>query len=278
MAAMPHKAGIAIHIEPHRPIELSYLLSGLKGIGDEYQHYSKAKLGGTGKNSSKLYVGSVKPGSIDIFLQPELIEIAKGSLAVASAAGPVDAANALLDFGNQLKSLLDLFKNKPNPKDVSISQCDNAINITKNVVEAGGTQTITHINVEGDFQPIYQMDANDASKIMKQANEMKALLKLPAAERVNSVALVWKTFDKSPARTEGDRSPDKGIIEEIDPVAKAILFGDDEAGLKSRILVDEENPMIMVYYVDIEVVRVAKKIKAYRIVGFHGKEPLDYED
>lgn len=278
MTAMPHKAGIAIHIEPERPIELSYLLSGLKGIGDEYQQFSKSKLGNTDSDSSKLFVGSVKPGSIDIFLQPEFIELAKGGLAIASAAGPIDAANALLDFGNHVRVLLDLFKNKPNPEEVTIRQCDNAINITKNVVEAGGTQTILHVNVQGDFQPIYQLDANSAFKILKQANETKAVLQLPAAERVNSVAMVWKTFDKSPARTEGARSPDKGIIEEIDPGAKAVLFGDDEAELKSQILVDEENPMMMVYYVDIEVVRVAQKIKAYRVVGFHGKEPLEYEE
>lgn len=33
--------------------------------------------------------------------------------------------------------------------------------------------------------------------------------------------------------------------------------------------------MHKIYYVDIEIVRVAQKIKAYRVVNFHSKEPLD---
>ena len=144
-------------------------------------------------------------------------------------------------------------------------------------VDAGGHQVINYVNVEGDFKPVVHVSADRARTIFKNASETKALLELPVTGRKNSVAMTWKTFDRSPGKTEGQRSPDKGIIEEIDPAAKSILFGDDEAGLKADILASEENPMLMLYYVDVEIVRVAEKIKAYRIVAFHGKESLEEE-
>lgn len=270
-----HKLGIAIHMEPKRPIELPHLLSNLASVSDEFRKYSKTILGTPNRDASKLYVGSVKPGSIDIFLQPEYLEIARAGLAIATSSGPVDAANALLDFGKRLGSLMETFERKPDSKDVSISECDNAMNISRNVVEAGGQQTINYVNVQGDFTPIVSLDTKTAGQVFNNAAETKATLKLPVAERRFSQAMVWKTFDKSHARTEGERSPDKGIIEEIDHAPKAILFGDDEAGMKTDILASDENPMQMIYYVDVEVVRVQHKIKAYRVIGFHGKEPLD---
>jgi len=275
MEALPHKLGIAIHMESERPIELPQLLSSLASVGNEYQKYSKTILGISDKNASRLYVGSVKPGSIDIFLQPEYMEMAKSGLAIATSSGPVDAANVLFDFGKRLGMLLETFKKKPDPKDVTISECDNAMNIAGNVVEAGGKQTINHVNIQGDFKPVYTLDARTAHQVIGNAADTKAALQLPAAERLSAQAMIWKTFDKSHARTEGQRSPDKGIIDEIDPAPKAILFGDDETGMKADIIASEESLMQMIYYVDVEVVRVQQKIKAYRIVGFHGKELLD---
>lgn len=168
------------------------LLSSLASVGDEYRKYSKTVLGVSGKDASKLYVGSVKPGSIDIFLQPEIIDLAKTGLALTAAAGPVDAAKALLDFSKHLDQLLDKFKKPPNPKDTTISECDNALNIAKNVVEAGSSQTINFVNVEGDFQPVYTLNTSQAAQIAKNAHETKSILEFPAAERLNSQAMVWK--------------------------------------------------------------------------------------
>ncbi|MEM8541903.1 MAG: hypothetical protein AAGF25_13190 [Pseudomonadota bacterium] len=274
MKTPPYKCGLAIHIEPARQIELPILLKSLGGIGQEYSFFAKHVLGMPRKDDSKLYVGSVKPGSIDVLLQPEFFEAVEQGLAVMTSNGPVDATKAMLEFGQRIGILLDKFKGKPNPEDVSIKECDNAINIANNTVEAGGTQTINMVNFEGEFRQVYKLEAKDAFDIVSNAIDTKALLTVPTAERRNSVALTWQTFDNSPARTEGAKSPDKGIIEEIENSPKSILFIDDETGMKSRILTASENPMHSVYFVDVEVVRVKKKIIAYRIVGFKGQEPL----
>jgi hypothetical protein len=45
--------------------------------------------------------------------------------------------------------------------------------------------------------------------------------------------------------------------------------------LKREMIDDEENAFQSVYFVDVSVSRVAGRIVAYRIIGYHGKEPLE---
>ena len=85
--------------------------------------------------------------------------------------------------------------------------------------------------------------------------------------------MVWKRLDSDDASTEGN-SPDKAIIEEIDPKPKAILFTDEMADLKRVMIQDEEKPFQKVYFVDVEVSRVGDKVVSYRVVGYHGKDDL----
>ena len=54
-----------------------------------------------------------------------------------------------------------------------------------------------------------------------------------------------------------------------------VFFTDEMSFLKKDMIDDEANPLQMVYFVDVSISRVMAKITAYRIVGFHGKEPLD---
>ena len=279
MDFLEHKLGIAIHIEPERPIALPILLSNLKSLGDEYHKYSTEVLGVSKKENSKLYVGSISPGSIDILLQPEYLEIAGVGLAIATSVGPVEAMRAIGDFADFVKLLLERFEGNSKPSEIAsdeitISDCNNAINFAQNVVDAGGSQTINVVNVEGDFKPVISINESQARRLVKNANQTKAILEFPSDELFQAQALVWKTFDKSPAKKDGQRSPDKGIIESIDPKHKAILFADGEEGLKSEIINSDENPMQMVYYVDVEVVKVDNKVKAYRIVKYHSREQL----
>ena len=44
------------------------------------------------------------------------------------------------------------------------------------------------------------------------------------------------------------------------------------------LIADKENPLQAVYFVDVQIVRVADKIVAYRVIGYHGKEEIDELD
>ena len=88
--------------------------------------------------------------------------------------------------------------------------------------------------------------------------------------------MIWSRLDRESAKTIGTSSHDKGLIEEIDHKPHAVLFIESMAYLKREMVDDfEKNPLQTVYFVDVSVSRAAGHIVAYRIIGYHGKEPLE---
>lgn len=264
-----------LHIEPKNPIELEDMLASLATLGKRFQTYARTELGAFERNP-RLFVSSIKPGSIDISLIPDLYDAGRAAAGAAVAVGAGDAVAAVKGFAETIKILLDTF-GKPvgkQPGDaISVRDCDDAVNIVKPIAASGGTQTINVNNVQGDQIIQFEINGPEAERILENALARKALLLLPEVEKKEAVALVWQKVDKSTGRTEGASSPDKGRIEEIDGAPRSILFADDMAHVKFDMMAE---PMLqMVYYVDVEIVRVGDKIKAYRVVGYHGKERLD---
>lgn len=122
---------------------------------------------------------------------------------------------------------------------------------------------------------VFQVSAPDAVNIIDKARQTKALLQNPDAEVRQRVPLVWKRLDRDAGRTDGRTSTDKGVIEEIDPKAHAILFTDEMLPLKRQMIDDEENPYQNVYFVDVEISRVNGKVVSYRVIGYNGSEVLE---
>lgn len=150
---------------------------------------------------------------------------------------------------------------------------DDAINLVNPTASTGGTQNITIIN--GDVTiPVLRVDASYAKQITEGATYQKALMQSPEAEVRQRVSFIWNRLDREKAKT-GVGSPDRGLIEEIDPKPHAVLFTDEMSYLKADMIGDESNPLQMVYFVDVSISRALGKITAYRIIGYHGKEPLD---
>ncbi|NZD54184.1 hypothetical protein [Rhizobium leguminosarum] len=265
-----------LHIEPKNPIELEHMLTSLAALGRRFQSYAKEELDMGRGETAKLYISSIKPGSIDISLIPDFFEAGKHAAGAIVAAGAGDVLETVKGFAESIQTLFKTF-NKPvkeaDAPEISVRDCDDAVNIVKPIAEAGGTQTFNVNNVQGNQVLVFTVGSAEASRIMDHALHHRETLLLPETETRKSVALVWQKIDRSEARTAGATSPDKGRIEEIDPRAKSILFHEDVAEVKSEIM--GEALLQMVYYVDVEIVRVDDKIKAYRVVGYHGKEPID---
>jgi hypothetical protein len=47
------------------------------------------------------------------------------------------------------------------------------------------------------------------------------------------------------------------------------------SAIKKQMIDDEVNPYQNVYFVDVSVSRIADKVVAYRVIGYHGKEELE---
>lgn len=259
---------LRLHIETLHSVAVDDLSSSLMAYGRQYQDFA-VKEGLVGRPAdARLLVSSVSEGSIDISFIPELAAVGMTLLPL------VDQGTLVLKFADQLLTLLKHFRDhSPNAPDMSVntSDCDDVANIVGPVADNGGTQTITVIN-GGVTVNHLTVSQSDAKRIRRSAHAQRAELTMPSIETRRGVPLTWHQLAKDAPKTQGKRSPDQGVIEEIDDGPHAVLFTDDTAHLKGELIGDGENPYRMIYFVDVEVSRVSSKVVSYRVFGFHGKQ------
>ncbi len=259
---------LQLHIEPDRSIEVDHLTAALGSLSRQYQTFAQEAGFSARPADARLLVSSVSRGSIDISFIPDL---AAAGMAVLPL---IDAAALVEKYVGHLSALLSWFKSGGGdnpPKPITVKDCDDAINIVKPIAEAGGNQTFNTIH-GGVTINVLETTAEDARRIIEGAARTRAALQLPDAERHQRVSMMWHRLARDDARTAGVRSPDQGIIEELDAKPRAVMFTDDMAYIKREMIDDEDNPYQKVYFVDVEVSRVGGKITAYRIYGYHGKD------
>jgi hypothetical protein len=264
---------LQLHLEPSEPIEVSELTGALGALARQYQTFAVQNQLAKKPSDARLLVSSVAPGSIDISLYPDL---AAYLAAIPMLAPLIDKAELITKFGKMLKGLFELFAKKKDGTgdDVTVKDCDDAINIVKPIANHGGTQTFSTINGGVTFN-IFTMNGPEASSIMEEAIHRKALLQDSDAEIRQRVPMVWKRLDRDETRPEAKSSPDRALIEEIDTKPHAVFFTDEMSILKKQMIGDELNPYQSVYFVDVSVSRVSGKVVSYRVIGYHGKEELE---
>lgn len=255
-----------LHIEPVQPIELTDMLKALAAIGHQFEAYVSAE-GLAPAKDAKLLISSVKPGSIDIGLLPDFATLG-GLVAPAMV-----YSEPVLGFIGAVKGLLDKFRSK-GEEGVTVKDCTDAANIVKPIAQSGGIQTF-NVYTGTVYQSQFVITAPDAREIFNNAIEARAVLEAGNSDIVQRVALVWHGMDTGDARTDGKRSPDKAIIEDIDKKERPVFFQDDFSHLKKAMIDDQENPYKKVYFVDVAISRVAGKVVSYRVIGYHGSEDLE---
>lgn len=266
-------AVLRLHIETVHSIAAEELAQALTAYDRQYRDFALSE-GLVGRPAdARLLVSSVSQGSIDISFIPELAAVGMTLLPL------VDQATIALKFGDQLLELLKHFrgdKQLPPTVSVEVKDCDDVSNIVSPVADNGGSQTFMVVNGGVTVNQI-TVTQSEAQKIRRRAQKQRADLvvpEVPAVETRRAVPLTWHQLAKDAPKTQGKRSPDQGVIQEIDDGAHAVLFTHDTAHLKSELIGDGENPYRMIYFVDVEVSRIASKVVSYRVLDFHGKQEL----
>lgn len=273
---MPDEEGPALfklHLEPDEPIGVYELTGALGSLAHQYEVFIRDRAWTPTPSKARLLISSVSPGSIDINFLPDW------AAAVPFFAPFLSDMTVVTEFAGHIKDLLDRFwpgKEKSGKIESSIRDCDDAINIVKPIASHGGTQQFNIFNGPVNLN-IVTLDSQDARRITEEAARERAKLQSPNAERKERVSMVWKRLDRDAVKSEGS-TPDKALIEEIDPRPKPVLFADDLSYLKREMIEDEANPYQKVYFVDVEVSRVSGKVTAYRVSGYHGKDDLDVDE
>lgn len=267
---MESEALLKLHLEPENSIEVAELVDALGALSREFRSFCVSRDLTTNPNEARLLVSSVSPGSIDISFLPELAAITTGALL------PVIEQLALVrKFAEHIKWLLDGFLSRSSDESAaesSITECDDAINLVKPIANNGGNQTITV--VKGDqITNILNITGNEARRITNNAAKARARLKGQEQEIAQRVPLVFSRLDIAKAKVEGP-SPDKAVIEELDPKPHPVLFTDEMIPIKKAMIDEQIRPFKKVYFVDVQVSRIGGKIVSYRIVGYHGNDDL----
>jgi hypothetical protein len=202
---------LQLHIEPREAIEVWELTGALSEVAHQYDVFIREQDYFERAEHGRLLISNVSPGSIDINFIPNM---------VAAVAPIVSDLKVVSDFGSHLKWLLGNFlpEEEKDKSAVTVRDCDDVVNIIKPIAEHGGSQAFNVYNGTV-FQTTINVTAPEAREIGEEAYRHKATLLYPQAERRQRVSMVWTRLDRSPAKTEGS-SPDKGVIEEIDPKPK----------------------------------------------------------
>lgn len=265
---------LQMHLEPKEPIAVYELTASLTALWRQYQKFAIDELDLDKPNQAKLLVSSISPGSIDISFIPDLRD------AIAAVAPIIDQVKVVSEFAGHIQNLLGKFTGRHKDElseatatvgDASIKDCDDAVNIVKPIAEHGGTQTFNVYKGPVLIQN-FSVSAPEARVISQEAAQQKAQLQFPHAERHQRVPLRWFRLDTNAAKQQG-ASPDKAIIDEIDPKPKPVFFMDELSYLKREII--ESIPFKKLYFVDVEVSRIADKVVSYRVVGYHGSDNPD---
>jgi hypothetical protein len=259
---------LKFYIKPLEPINADELALALFSLQRQYQIFGNQL--GLGRVDARLRVDSVSRGSIDIGLLTDIFFAGSVMLPL------IEKAELVAKFADHIRSLIKVFTGteRPLPGEISVRDCEDTINILRPVAEHGGSQVFITINggVQNNF---FETSADEARIGIASAASEKVAIQRTYAERHNGVSMIWNRLDRDRARTIGKRSPDQGLITDIDAKPHAVLFTDEMSHIKSEMIADEANPYQTVYFVDVEVSRVLDRVAAYRVVGYHGKEEFD---
>jgi hypothetical protein len=257
---------LLIEIKNKRPIELMDLTESMNGLGVQYNRFLTER--GGSSSSSKLYVREMRTGSVII----ELMEMLPATAMFAN----LENYNNVIDFAKHLQSVYNFFRGTsvsdspmtveatPYVDDFSVSELRNYSSIVEPVAKDNGSI----VNISGEFNnsPVVVLNIPHADANVIQ-NEISRLIK-DSKESISgfrsNVVFYWHTI-KSNSKT---KTGDKGIIEALSLSPVKIMFSSDQTK-KVMAFMENENPMLMGYVVDVDVQTIQGKPVLYNILKVH---------
>jgi hypothetical protein len=250
---MPDEITLSIEIENTQPVELTDLTDSLTGLAEEYKRRVALSEGIGVTEEVRLFVKEMKTGSIIAHL-----------VTYAPLALPfIENANHIIEFSKFLSRAYRYLTGKSRDKPDNLDKADfvNLTKILEPIAKDSGSQlNIGTLNFHAPVKvTINSLEANAAQNAAKREI---GLLQEPATGIKEKVLLYWYQARNDPKSNAGDRA----IIESIYPGPVKVFV--DEA-IKSRLLLDADNPFTHAYVVDVAVETVKGRPALYRILNVH---------
>lgn len=246
------------------PMELTDITKSLLAVSSQYKRFvSRNDL--EQDTSVKLYVKEIKNGSVIVELfsyvqanQDQIVHLIKISRSVIDFCFFLKNSFVGLESG-KAAVVVDL-----NKKDL-----DDLTNILEPTSKDPGGYLNIHADNGATVNVTINITNKDANTIQNQSHKLIEMMKEQEQKNFYRRLFYWHSASKGKSS-----KTDKGVIESIEDKPVPVVFEDNE--IKQRMLEGKENPFFTAYIVDVELLIIKGKIKAYKITALY--DTIENED
>jgi hypothetical protein len=267
MAGTAADTKLVIEIKNKQPVELTDLTLSLLVLSQQFQRYAAQQEEDYTKEESKLYIREIRPGSIIAELgsyvashHKEIVDVSRSAMAV-------------LGFAKQLKKDLTELQNGATPsRDLATKDLKDLGKIVEVTAKDPGSTFNIHADNGATVNVTLNISSLEANAIQNRAAKVIEARKEPEQTVFHRVLMYWHSASKGKSR----KASDKAIIEQVTSRPLSVVIEDDE--IKRQMLSGKNNPFLIGFLVDVEVMYVRGEPKVYKITGLYETLEEDHPD
>ncbi|MEO1607004.1 MAG: hypothetical protein AAFU34_16945 [Pseudomonadota bacterium] len=275
-----HGDRLVITLDPGEPVGLEDLADSFASLARMYErHYRN-----NDEVAPKLFVTRLETGSVIAEIAP--YGIMMGGIAL------MDGGLIVTDFANRVWRGISYFSGKrdevqklePPTKEDAADLKEFMKPLTGKTGAHLGVKHARYEKTDGDKRTVVEYNFDEA-EINKASINMEQAIALPAPKAApeptesgirSEVMLFLEQANRGPGKEKG-RTGDRGRIPEVSDKVLPVYFRQSIQDLKERMMQGEENPLNLVFVVDVHVQRIDGEPKGYTVVEIHESNQRDDE-
>ncbi|CAA2161233.1 hypothetical protein MBRA_06393 [Methylobacterium brachiatum] len=259
---------LTIEINNRQPVELADLTSALAAVNSQYQRYLMESDEAVTKEEAKLFVHTIRPGSIVAELVSYAAAHPKELVDVAKAGG------SMIGFAKQLTtSLAELRDGKKVPSEMLQKDLKDLSRLMDIPAKDPGSTLQIYADRGSTVNVSLTIGSTEANAIQNRITKEIEARKEPEQTVYNRVLMYWHTASRGTARKKSG----KAVIDKISDQPLTVLI--DDPDMRTKMLAGKDNPLLIGFLVDVEVMYVSETPRVYRVLKLYEavEEPAEDE-
>lgn len=181
-------------------------------------------------------------------------------------------SKSVIDFGVYLKRTYDdLARGQKPAEDLQKKDLSDLVSILEPAAKDPDSTFNIHADRGATVNVTINLNSKDANTIQNQSTKLIETMRETDQERYFKRPFYWHTASRGkPAKT------DKGVIESVEDKPVPVIFESDD--VKQAMVEGKDHPFRTTYIVDVELIILRGKVKAYKITKLHDIIEDDSED
>ena len=278
--AQEHGDRLVIALDPGEPVGLEDLADSFASLARIYERHYRSN----DEAAPKLFVTRLETGSVIAEIAP--YGVMMGGIAL------MDGGMIVTDFANRVWRGISFFSGKrEDVQKLEMPTKEDAADLKEFMKpltgKTGARLGVKHARYEktdGDKRTVVEYNFDEA-EINKASINMAQAIALPTPKTEpkpiesgirSEVMLFLEQANRGPGKEKG-RTGDRGRIPEVSDKVLPVYFRQSIQDLKERMMQGEENPLNLVFVVDVHVQRIDGEPKGYTVVEIHESNQRDEE-